>query len=151
MSPEIFQFRFQRVLDLRGQQQRALEIELGRLDGELLKARAEAARWEDERAASLSALAEARRRGDLEEDARQAGYLKHVRARIGSARAAVEEAGRARETARRRLERVMQSCKMLENYRDRLLHEFMAEQERAEERIVELHSMHKFHQAKRAQ
>ncbi len=45
----------------------------------------------------------------------------------------------------------MQSCKMLENYRDRLRHEFAAQQERAEERIVELHSMHKFHQAKRAQ
>ena len=61
MSPEAFQFRFQKVLDLREQQQRALEMELGRLDRELLKARAEAARWQDERAASLSALAEARR------------------------------------------------------------------------------------------
>ena len=52
---------------------------------------------------------------------------------------------------RRRLERVMQSCKMLEGYRDRLEREFMAAQEKAEERIIELHSMHKFYQAKRAQ
>jgi flagellar export protein FliJ len=151
VSPETFQFRFQKVLDLREQQQRALEVELGRLDGELLKARAEAARWEEERAASLRAVAEARHRGDLEEDARHAGYLKHVRARIERARAALEEVRREREAARNRLERVMQACKMLENYRDRLRREFAAAQERAEERIVELHSMHKFHEAKRAQ
>ncbi len=151
MSPEAFQFRFQKVLDLRGQQQRALEIELGRLDGLLLKARTEADRWETERTASLQARAEARLSGDLEEDARQAGYLAYVRGRVEVARAAVEEARRGRETVRRRLERVMQSCKMLENYRDRLRTEFHADQERAEERIVELHSMHKFYQAKRAQ
>jgi flagellar export protein FliJ len=151
VSPETFQFRFQKVLDLREQQQRALEIELGRLDSRLLEARAEVARWEDERAQSLRALAVARRQGDLDEDARHGGYLKHVRRRIAGARTALEEAQQAREAVRGRLERVMQSCKMLEDYRDRLRREFMVAQERAEERIVELHAMHKFHQAKRAQ
>jgi flagellar export protein FliJ len=151
MSPEVFQFRFQKVLDLREQQQRVLEVELARLDAELAKAHAEAARWEGERAAALVALAEARGLGDLLEDARQAGYLKHVRVRIEAARAALEEAQRLREAARRRLERVVQSCKMLENYRDRLRGEFMAARERAEERVGELHTMHQFHQAKRAQ
>jgi flagellar export protein FliJ len=151
MSPETFQFRFQKVLDLREQQQQALEVELGRLDGELAKARAEAAHWEGERAAALSALSDARRLGDLVEDARQAGYLRHVRARIEAARAALQEVQRRREETRRRLERVMQSCKMLETYRDRLRGEFAAAQERAEERVVELHTMHKFHEMKRAQ
>jgi flagellar export protein FliJ len=151
VSPETFQFRFQKVLDLREQQQRALEIELARLDAVLAQARQEVARWEGELAESLRALAAARRVGDLDEAASHTGYLKHVRARIQRAQAAVEEGQRHREVVRRRLERVMQSCKMLETYRDRLQREFMAAQERAEERIVELHSMHKFHQAKRAQ
>lgn len=151
MSPEAFQFRFQKVLDLREQQQRALEIELGRLDGLLQKARADADRWEEERTATLQARAEARLGGDLDEDARQGGYLAYVRARLEAARGVVEEARRGREIVRGRLERVMQSCKMLENYRDRLRTESQADSERAEERIVELHTMHKFHQAKRAQ
>ena len=151
MSPNTFEFRFQKVLDLREQQQRALELELARLDAEVQEARTAAARWEDTRAESLRALAAARRQGDLDEAANHTNYLKHVRARIQGARAALAEAQRQREGVRRRLERVLQSCKMLENYRDRLQREFVAGQERAEERIIELHSMHQFHQAKRAQ
>ncbi len=99
MSPEAFQFRFQKVLDLREQQQRALEMELGRLDRELLKARAEAARWEDERAASLSALAEARRGGDLEEDART-GRLPQARAHAHRVRPRGRRGGTARARGR---------------------------------------------------
>lgn len=151
MSPNAFQFRFQKVLDLRDQQQRALEIDLGRLDTAVLEARAEAARWEDARAQSLQALAAARCAADLEEAGRHSTYLKHVRSRIERTCAALAEVQRQREAVRRRLERVMQSCKMLEGYRDRLEREFMAAQEKAEERIIELHSMHKFYQAKRAQ
>ena len=151
MSPSAFQFRFQKVLDLREQQQRALEIELGRQDKAVLEAGAEVTRWEAARTESLHALAAARRVADLQEAGAHTGYLKHVRGRIERARAALAEAQRQREAVRRRLERVLQSCKMLETYRDRLEHEFMATQEKAEERIIELHTMHQFHQAKRAQ
>jgi flagellar export protein FliJ len=151
VSPNAFQFRFQKVLDLREQQQRALEIELGRQDRVVLEAGAEVTRWEEARTESLHALAAARRVADLEEAGRHSTYLKHVRGRIERARTVLVEAQRQREAVRRRLERVMQSCKMLETYRDRLEHEFTAGQEKAEERIIELHSMHKFYQAKRAQ
>jgi len=146
-----FEFRFQKVLDLRGQQERALEIELARADATLQQARDRLARWQDARDQGLAALAEARCKADLEEAGRQSRYLEYVRSRIERARADIAELERQREGVRRRLERVMQSRKMLEGYRERQLGEFMAAQEKAEERIVELHSVFKFHQAKRAQ
>jgi flagellar biosynthesis chaperone FliJ len=48
------------------------------------------------------------------------------------------------ERVRQELRRVMQSRKVLENYRDRLKAEFIAVQEKAEERVLEEHAVRGF-------
>ncbi|KPK66174.1 MAG: hypothetical protein AMK73_00780 [Planctomycetes bacterium SM23_32] len=139
-----FTFRFQKLLDLKEKQERALEIELARLERAVLSQQAALDGWRGARSETFQQMREARLRGDLAENARCAGYLHHVRARVEQCRAALDELRTRREGVREELRSVMQSRKVLENYRDRLRAEFMAEQEKTEERTIELHAARKF-------
>ena len=95
----------------------------------------------------LENLREASRNCDLELRARHAAFLPYVRSRINQCRREVTELQEVREAVRKRLEQVMQSCKMLQKYRDRLKVQFLSKLEKAEEQILDSHSMRKFIQA----
>jgi len=144
MAKGAFKFRYQSILDFNQQQQKALEIELARIDGEVLGCTEALRRWQRARGLLLDRIAAARRDGDLLENANCARYLRHVRRQIEHHSAALEGAQQARERAREQLEQAMRSCKALENYRDRLQRQFAAERERAEEKIIDLHSTSKY-------
>ena len=151
MAENGFQFRFQKVLDVRQGEQRSLEIELGRLDGEILKATRVRDGWTRLRGDCLDGLGQAQRASRLAEAAHHSRYLDHVRQRLVESVTAIDELRQQREAVRAELERVLRACKMLEQYRDRLVREHLSAQERADERIVDIHSVHKYVEAKRAQ
>lgn len=142
-----FRFRFQRILEIKEQQQHSLEIEIANVDRDLRERQAEQERWQRTKHEVLENMREACRKCDLEFRARHAAFLPYVRTRINQCRREVSELREVREAVRKRLERVMQSCKMLEKYRDRLKAQFMAKLEKAEEQTLDSHSMRKFIQA----
>jgi len=119
-------------------------MELARLDKAVLDQEALMARWNRAREQTLQRMLRARREADLDRNARLSAYLEVVRGQVRRAVAALAELRRRREQARRELERVMQSRKVLENYRDRLMAEFLAAQEKAEEKVLDDFSTHRF-------
>jgi flagellar export protein FliJ len=147
LTPAAFRFRFQRILDVKEKQERALEIELARLDRLILDQEALQREWEGARQQTLQEMLQARRRSDLAENARCTAYLPYVRARIAQCARAAAELRSQRESVRQKLEQVMKSRKMLEKYRDRLLAEFLVALEKADERVTEVHSARKFIEA----
>ena len=147
MAGPIFAFRFQRILDARERKQQVLEMELGRLDRAVLERQGELDGWHRARRTALEEMRQARRDSDLDQNARSADCLRHVDDRAERCRCALVDLARARADLMRRLEQAMRSRKVLEDYRDRLEREFLAEQERSQERILDLHSLRKFMQA----
>lgn len=150
MAKKGFQFRFQSILDVKEHQEKALEIELARIDRAILAQKETGRQWERTRRQVLDELGKAQRNGDMVQSIQCGDYLRHVRRRIGDCHAVVAELDGEREQARAELERVMRSRKALENYRDKLRGEFIAEQEKAEEKILELHSASRFIRAEGA-
>ncbi len=140
MAGDGFMFRFQKVLDLRDQQERALEIELAGIDEAVARCKDSLRRWQEARRALLDQLADARREGDWLEHANCTAYLRHVRRQVGRHHADLDALGLRRQAVRAELEGAMCSRKALENYRDKLNREFLHERERAEEKIIDLHS-----------
>lgn len=151
MGENGFEFQFERVLEVRRRQQQALEAELHQFNAAVAESEAVIERWKRIRTETLDGLALARREGEREECRRHARYLDHVRRRLGSAREELEQLRRQRGKVRAELEGVLRAVKMLENYRERLEREFLRNQEKAEQQVVELHSTHSFIQARRAQ
>ena len=147
MAGPVFTFRFQRILEARERKQQALEMELGRLDRAMLEGHLELERWQAARRATLEEMRRARLEADLDRNARSAEYLRHVGERTARCRCALADLACDRADVMRRLEHAMRSRKALDEYRDRLEREFLAEQERSQERIVDLHSLRKFMQA----
>ncbi len=147
MAGQSFTFRFQKILEVKEQQEKALQIELARVDEAIAARRRTLQRWADERRELLDQMARCRAAGDVEESRRCAQYLQHVRNRIASARQALEDLHERRNEVRQELEEVLKSCKMLENYRERLRKEFVTEREKAEEKTLELHAARRFIQA----
>ena len=150
MAKTGFQFRFQSILDVKEHQGKALEIELARIDRAILAQKETARQWERTRQQVLDELGKAQRNGDMVQSIQCGNYLRHVRRRIDDGDAVVAELNGEREQVRAELERVMRSRKALENYRDKLRSEFIAEQEKAEEKILELHSASRFIRAEGA-
>lgn len=144
MTPVVFRFRFQKILDVKERQERALEIELAGVDRLIYEREAVRAAWGRTREETLAGIARARERADLLENARGEAYLRFVRARLEQCRRAIAELRATREQVRQELQRVMRSRELLEKYRDRLRAEFLVEQEKAEERVTEVHSGLKF-------
>ncbi len=132
-----FRFRFQTILDAKKNQGRVLEIEVARLSRAIVEQTAARERWEHIKLQTLHHRRRARERADLADEAGCAEYLRHVRAQIKKRRTAVAELSRERECARRELLQLARSRKVLENYCDRLKAEFMAAQEKAEERVLD--------------
>ncbi|MFW6118973.1 MAG: flagellar export protein FliJ [Planctomycetota bacterium] len=147
MAEDGFQFKYQKILEVREHQEKQLEIELARIDESIRMQRQERRRWEGVRDELLEALGRARRRGDMVEAAQCSDYLRHVRERIEHFKNVEAEMKKEREQVRSSLEDVLRSRKVLENYRDRLRGEFRSEREKAEEKVLDLHSTHKFTQA----
>lgn len=146
MNGEAFRFRFQKILDIREKEERAVQIELSRVDRALLREQQSADRWERTRQLLLEELRRARVEANLELNDRCSTYLRHVRDRIGLSR---EETGKLRQERQgvlRKLEQALQSRKALENYRGRMKKEFLAAQEKAEEQVIDAYSAHKFAQ-----
>ena len=150
MAATVFKFRFQKILNVREKQQRALEIELARLDRAILTNELTRRKWHCIKQDTLNATRLARHRDDLAENARCAQYLRHVRAQAQQCQSTGAQLRGNKEHIREELQRVMQSCKMLEKYRDRLKAEFMAAQEKAEERALDAHSIRAFVRAEEA-
>ena len=148
MSP--FRFRFQKLLDLREKQERTLEIEVARFDKAVLGKRAQLEAWQQERRATLAQLRLARDCGDLQANACGTDYLRCLGRRADRCRAAIADLRQERERVRQRLQAVAQSRKALENYRDRKRTEFLALEEKAEERVLEEHAVRGFLRAERA-
>jgi len=148
MVEDGFQFKYQKILDVRQHQEKQLEVELARIDESIRMQREEQRRWKRVRDELLEELAVARGRGDLLETRHCSDYLEHVRSRIGHFANVQAQMVREREQVRSSLEDAMRSRKVLENYRDRLQSEFRSEREKAEEKVLDLHSAHKFIQAK---
>ncbi len=147
MRQDGFQFKHQRILEMREHQQKQLEIELARVDRAIHMQRQERQRWEGVRRDLLSQLGRARNAGDLLQAGRCADYLGHVRARIKHFSELEAQMSQEREQVRSTLEDVMRSLKMLQNYRDRLRREFRAEHEKTEDKVLDLHSTHKYIQS----
>ncbi|MFO8006458.1 MAG: hypothetical protein R6V05_01840 [Candidatus Brocadiia bacterium] len=143
-----FPFRFQKILDVREQQQKGLEIELARLDRAILRQEERRRHWELAREQALQDLALARREGDMSRSSQCADYIRHVRSRIAGCTDRAEELRDERARVQAELAEKMRSCKLLENYRDRLKRELMAEHEKAEQKVLDLHSANTFSRAK---
>jgi flagellar export protein FliJ len=139
-----FTFRFQQILDAKERQEQVLEVEIGHLARAMLAQESALAGWARIRRDTLRGLRRARERADLTENARCADYLRYVRAQMEEVRRTISGLREATERVRQELQRVMQSRKVLENYRDRLKAEFMAVQEKAEERVLEEHAVRGF-------
>jgi len=144
MTTRTLEDRLQRLLSAKEKQEQVLEIEMARIEQTLNACLATEERWQRIKEQALRALREARQRADLDQNARYSAYLPHVRAQIRrccSEGAALKE---ARARVRERLNEVMQSRKMLEKYRERVLREFAARHEKAEERALDAHALRKF-------
>ena len=135
-----FVFRYQKILDVREQQQLSLEVALGSLERAVLDGRAELARWDRVRHDLLAQLRSAREGGDVEQNASCSAYLRYVRAHRARCQRSVADLEGQREEMRQKLVEAVKSCKVLRRYRDKLEAEYQAAQEKAEERTVELHS-----------
>ena len=145
--PTVFRFRYQRILDVKQKQQKALEIELGRVDRLTLQQQALLRSWERTRQGTLDEMRQARTQGDLADNAQCAAYVRHVRSRMEQCRAALADLRVKRERVRQDLQRAMQSRQVIEKYRDRLRAQFLAELEKAEEAVAEVHTLRKFSRA----
>ena len=146
-----FRFRFQKILDIKRKQEQILEIEVARLDRLILDWEAAAERWQRIKEEALQTLRKARETEDLELNARYTAYLPHVRNQL---RRCAQEADALRDDkahVTEKLQKVMQSRKMLEKYREKLMREFLMKVEKAEERALDSHSIEKFARAAAAQ
>ena len=135
-----FVFRYQKVLDVREKQQHSLEVELARCERAVLAGRADVARWEGIRQDVLTQLQTARQDGDVEQNAYGTAYLRHVRRSLARSRQSVAEREKQRDGARARLVEAVKACKALQKYREKMEAEYLAAEERADERTVELHT-----------
>jgi flagellar biosynthesis chaperone FliJ len=146
-----FRFRFQRILDIKRKQEQLLEIEVARLDRLIMDWEAAGERWQRIKAEALQTLRKARETVDLELNARYTAYLPHVRKQLK--RCALEADALRQDKAHvvEKLQKIMQSRKMLEKYRDKLMRASMLKAERAEERALDSHSIEKFVRAAAAQ
>ena len=139
-----FKFRYQTILDAREKEQQVLEIEMGRLTLAIRDQEQAIARWRTVRRRTIGQMRRARERGDLRENARCSDYLRHVRRSVARCRAGLAQLEERQDGLRGELVQVMQSRKVLENYRDRLKVEFAMAQEKAEEQTTDTHSVSKF-------
>lgn len=147
MAGKGFRFRFQKILDVREQQQKALEVQLAQSDEAVATCCRELQHWRDMRHHLLDQIGRFRADANLEEARRCAEYLGHVRKQVATARGKLQDLRRQREEVRAELAEVLKSHKMLENYRERLKQEFASEQEKVEQMNLELHAVRKFIQA----
>ncbi len=147
MAGNTFTFPFQKVLDFREHQEKGLEIELSGLDEAILQQKQTRSRWELTRQQLLEEIGEARREGELRRAADCADYLQYVRDKIRQCERETARLQGRREEVRQELERVMRARKVVENYRDRLKKEFLAEREKIEQKVIDLHSSREFIQA----
>ncbi|MGD2174214.1 MAG: hypothetical protein PVJ27_02335 [Candidatus Brocadiaceae bacterium] len=147
MAQDGFDFRYQKILDFKQHQEKALELELARLDTAVLAQRQSRRRWDMTRRQVLDQMGGARREGDLAHAAQCADYLRHVRRQMKNCDERLDELQRERERVRRELEKIMRSRKAVENYRDRMKKLFMVEREKAEQKVVDLHAARKFIEA----
>lgn len=147
MAGKGFRFRFQKILDVREQQQKALEIQLAQSDEAVATCCRELQYWRERRHRLLDQIGRFRAEANLEEAHLCAQYLGHVRGQLAEAQRDLQDLRQRREEVRAELAEVLKSHKMLENYRERLKHEFANKQERAEQKTLELHAVRKFIQA----
>jgi len=137
-------FQFQKILDLKEQHERFLKLEVARLQralAELQEAGEHCARLRED---ALGKLRTARQKAETELNDQYSVYFEHLRAEL---RRHCEEADKVeaqKKETRDRLERVMQSRKLLEQYRDRLAQQFQRKVEKAEERVLDGYSIQKF-------
>ena len=97
MAGTTFKFKFQRVLDLREQQQQALEGELAAVQEEINRAEVAVERWLRVRRDTLEEQSRARRNGKLGLDARYGDYLGFVRGKLTEAHKVVAAPYASRE------------------------------------------------------
>jgi len=150
LAAAIFKFRFQKVLGAQKTKGRALEIEIGRIERNIARQQAMADQWKRTRRETLEEIRTARRCADMDHNASATAYLQHVREAIDECNRAITEFQQHKRQVQEQLKRTMRACQVLENYRDRQEREFMLEQERAFERVVDLHSLCKFMRAEEA-
>ena len=150
MSGGSFEFKHQRILDVRERQQQALEMEIAKVDRAIAEQQERVDRWLQERRETLHQILNTRVSGDLAEGARATQYLYYVRNNLKRCRQQLDELRAGREEVRHRLEQTMLVRKALENYRDRMEQDFLMDQERSQERILDLHSLRKYAQIEEA-
>ena len=139
-----FTFRFQSILDLKERHERAMEIELGRLDADILECQEAIRAWERLRMEMLDRIRDARARSDMAENAQCSRYLSHVRREVEKGTRAAAQLRGQRESVRQELSRVVRERKVMETYRNRLKAEFLHAREKAEERVLDSHATWKF-------
>jgi flagellar export protein FliJ len=142
-----FKFKFQRVLDLREQQQQALEGELAEVQKRLGRAEASVQRWLKLRRETLEEQGHARRKGRLGLDARYGDYLSFVRRKLSEARRELAVLTERREGIRNRIEDLLKARKLLETYRDQLKEEFYDQVLRDEQKLLDMHAIYSHIQA----
>lgn len=146
MASTTFKFKFQRVLDLREQQQQSLEGKLAAVQEDIRCAEATVERWLRVRRETLEEQGRARRKGRLELEASYGQYLGFVREKLSESRELLATLCGRREQLRHELEELLKACKLLEKYRDRLRDEFREELTREEQKLLDMHSIYKHRQ-----
>ncbi len=141
MSAGTFDFPYQSILDVKERQRQGLQIELAQLESAVMEHEVNCRRWEETRNDMLALMRRAREAGDLRENARGAQYLQHVNGRIRRWAQKAQSAREQRDSTRNDLRGLAQSCKVLENYRDRLAAEHSAAAEKAEERAQDVRAI----------
>ena len=137
-------FPYQRILDWKEQQERALQLEIARLERAILALRRERARWTALREETFDRFREARAKAELDVADQYPRYLEHLRDQVRRCTDKIRELQEDKEKVRKEIERVMQSRKLLEQFKERKLKQYWAEQEQGEQRALDAYSIERF-------
>jgi len=144
MTTAGFTFRFQRILELKEKREQALQLDVARLERSIRERQDATQYWMRMREKAMARLREACRQSDLTVNDQYGVYLEHLRGEIRHCSEQINDLEESRQKVRRELETIVQERKLLEQYRDRLLAEYAAQQEKAEERALDSYSIQKF-------
>lgn len=144
MSDESTSFRFQKLLEIKEKREQSLQMEIARIDravSRLQDSRDEFMRLRD---GALETLREARDHEEFGVNQQYTAYLRHVRARIKDCKEETSRLEQEREKVRRKLEEIMKSRKLLEQYKEKLDKQSQQDLERFEEKVLDAYSQRQF-------
>jgi len=136
--------RFQKVFDIREREERALKIQVARLDKEVRECERKKMGWIRCRDETLDYLRRARSKADLAGIDQCSDYVLYVCMHIKGCAEKQQDLQVEKEELLEELRKTMQARKLVEGYLKELKRELAVEFGKAEQRAFSSHSAHKF-------